>query len=351
MSKNDDAIINRFNELYKGDEQSIKKLPLDINDKYALFSDLHLGDGGKADNFVRNEETMVFAIKYYKDNGYSIIFLGDVEELWQFDFIKIRDRYDKSIYELLKSFPDNKVHRIFGNHDIEWKRPLDPILSNENVQHGAPEAIMLGDYIFLVHGHQGDQLWNKNIWVSSFLACSAKSFVPTGRFFGYENCSATKSQIPKNRERLYYNWAVDNKIILICGHTHRAIFASRPYYGWLKEQIKQKESEKKRSSTGKAKLRKLSKDIKKLKINLHIEERMGRDINPLVTKGKPLPCYFNTGSGLYRKGITNIETERDKIRLIKWHNNNSFPLEERRIKLWEDGNLSEFRKKLNIKTV
>ena len=68
MSKNDDAIINRFNELYKGDEQSIKKLPLDINDKYALFSDLHLGDGGKADNFVRNEETMVFAIKYYKDN-------------------------------------------------------------------------------------------------------------------------------------------------------------------------------------------------------------------------------------------------------------------------------------------
>jgi len=97
MSRNDDAIIKRLNELYKVEEQSIKKLPLNINDKYALFSDLHLGDGGKVDNFVHNEETMRLALKYYKNNGYSIILLGDVEELWQFNFIKIRNRYDKSI--------------------------------------------------------------------------------------------------------------------------------------------------------------------------------------------------------------------------------------------------------------
>ncbi|MBA3062104.1 MAG: hypothetical protein FP833_03980 [Atribacteria sp.] len=278
--------------------------------------------------------------------------MGDIEELWQFDFIEIHDRYDKSIYKLLKNFPDNKVHRIFGNHDIEWKRPpTDPILSNENIQHGAPEAIILGDYIFLVHGHQGDQACDKKIWVSRFWTRSAKPLVPTGKLFGYENCAATKSQIPRDRERLYYNWAKDNRVILICGHTHRAIFASRSYYGWLKEQIKQKESEKKRSSTDKTKLKKLSKDIKKMKINLHIEERMERDINPLVTKGEPLPCYFNTGSGLYRKGITNIEIKRDKIRLIKWKSDNSLSLEERRIKLWEDGSLSDFKEKINIKFV
>ncbi len=351
MSKNDDVIIKRLNELYKGDKQSIKKLPLNINDKYALFSDLHLGDGEKkADNFVHNEETMIFALNYYKNNGYSIILLGDVEEFWQFDFIKICDRYGKSIYKLLKNFPENKVHRIFGNHDIEWKRPPDPILNNENVPHGIPEAIMLDNYIFLVHGHQGDNLCDRKASHSRFWARLFKIFVPIAKIFGYENYSATQSQIPKDRERLYYNWAKDNKIILICGHTHRAIFASRSYYGWLKKEIKSKESKKKRNFENKVKYKKLSKEIKKLKNELNIEKKWGRAITPLESKGKSLPCYFNTGCGLYKKGITNIEIEGDKIRLIKWHKDNSLPSKERREKLWEEESLSELRKKINIKS-
>ncbi len=48
MSRNDDAIIKRLNELYKVEEQSIKKLPLNINDKYALFSDLQFGGWWKS---------------------------------------------------------------------------------------------------------------------------------------------------------------------------------------------------------------------------------------------------------------------------------------------------------------
>jgi len=350
MSKNDDAIKKRLSELlYKGDEQNVKKLPLNINDKYALFSDLHLGDGGKVDNFFHNEETMRLALKYYKNSGYSIILLGDVEELWQFKFTKIRNAYDKSIYEYLEKFPDNKVHRIFGNHDMEWGKLPAPVVNNENIPHGTPEAIMLDNYIFLVHGHQGDNLCDRKASHSRFWARLFKIIVPIAKIFGYENYSATQSQIPKDRERLYYNKKKKKKIILICGHTHRAIFASHSYYEWLKEQIEFKESEK-RSSTDKEKIKELSKDIKKLKTKLRKEKRRGRDINPLVTKGKLLPCYFNTGCGLYRKGITNIEIERDKIRLIKWHSYNSLSSEKRRIEFWEDS-LSDFRKELNIKTV
>ena len=353
MSKNDKAIIKRLNELYKGDKQNIKKLPLGANDKYALFSDLHLGDGGKADIFVHNEETMIFALNYYKNNGYSIILLGDVEELWQFNFIEIHDRYDKSIYELLRSFQVNKVHRIFGNHDNDWKRPpTDPILYNENIQHGAPEAIKLGYDIFLVHGHQGDKTCDRKIWESRYWARKIVSLVPAGKvLIGYAKRSATKSQIPKNREKLYYNWAKDNQVILICGHTHNAIFASRLYYWCLKEQIKQKESEKKRCSKNKVRFRELSKEIRKHKRDLHIEERMGRHYNRLATTGKPLPCYFNTGCGHFRAGITNIEIEGDKIRLIKWHKDNSLALEQRREKLWKEESLSELRKIINIKSL
>jgi len=81
---------------------------------------------------------------------------------------------------------------------------------------------------------------------------------------------------------------------------------------------------------------------------LHYEEKMLRNYNRVVKKGTPLPCYFNTGCGLYKKGITNIEIEGDKIRLIKWQNDNSLTPEKRRKELWDEKSLSEIMKKINI---
>jgi len=212
-----------------------------------------------------------------------------------------------------------------------------------------------GDDILLVHGHQGDRVCDKYIWLSSFISRCLKSVVPFAKaFFNYENRSATKSQIPKSREKLYYNWAKENKAILICGHTHNAIFASRSYYWWLKEQIeiKEKELEKKQCSKDKFKINKLSKKIEKQKSELLDEERRGRKYNRITAKGEePLPCYFNTGCGLYRTGITNIEIEGDKIRLIKWKRNNSLLIEKRRKVLWKEESLSELRKELHLKPI
>jgi UDP-2,3-diacylglucosamine pyrophosphatase LpxH len=352
MNENDIAIYKRLTELYNSTDQNVKELPLNTDTKYALFSDLHLGDGGKSDIFVHNKDTMMFALEYYKKNGYSIILLGDIEELWQFNFIEIHDKYDKSIYELLRSFQANKVHRIFGNHDNDWKRPpTDPILFNENIQHGAPEAIKLGDDIFLVHGHQGDKTCDRKTWESRYWARKGEPLVPIGKIFGISNRSATESQIPGNREKLYYDWAKENNVFLICGHTHNAIFASKLYYWCLKEQIKKKETELKKCSTDKVRSWELYEEIKKHNIDLHIEERMGRHFNQLETTKIPLPCYFNTGCGHFRNGITNIEIEGDKIRLIKWQGDNSLPLEKRREELWKEESLSELRKKLNKKAV
>ncbi|PKP61682.1 hypothetical protein CVT91_02280 [Candidatus Atribacteria bacterium HGW-Atribacteria-1] len=352
MNENDIAIFKRLTDLYNSADQNVKELPINTDTKYALFSDLHLGDGGNSDIFVHNENTMIVALEHYKKSGYSIILLGDVEELWQFNFIEIHYKYDKSIYELLRSFKGNRVHRIFGNHDKDWKRPpTDPILFDENIQHGAPEAIKLGNDIFLVHGHQGDKTCDRKTWESRYWARKGEPYVPIGKVFGISNRLATKSQIPGNREKLYYDWAMENKVFLICGHTHNAIFASRLYYWWLKEKIIEKETELKKCSKDKVRICELYKEIKKLNTDLHIEERMGRHYNRLSTTGKPLPCYFNTGCGHFRGGITNIEIEGDKIRLIKWHKDESLPLEQRREKLWKEESLSGLRKKLNRKTV
>ncbi len=351
MNTNDIAIYKRLTELYNSTDQNVKELPLYTDTKYALFSDLHLGDGGKSDIFVENEATMMAALEYYKKNGYSIILLGDIEELWQFNFIEIYDKYDKSIYGLLRSFKGNKVYRIFGNHDEDWKRPpTDPILFNENIQSGAPEAIKLGTDIFLVHGHQGDKTCDRKTWESRYLARKGKLLVPIGKVFGVSNRSATKSQIPGNREKLYYDWAIENEVFLICGHTHNAIFASNSYYWWVKEQNKKKKKEIKKCSKGKVRNWELYKEIEKHKADLHYENKGLRNFNRLVRRGKPLPCYFNTGCGHFNDGITNIEIEGDKIRLIKWHKDNSLALEQRREKLWKEESLSELRKLINIKS-
>ena len=352
MNANDIAIYKRLTEIYKSDDQCVKNIPLNGATKYALFSDLHLGDGGNSDLFKHNKKTMEFALDYYKKQKYSIILLGDIEELWQFDFIDIFNTYDSSIYSLLRSFPDNKVHRVFGNHDIDWKRPsTDPIYSNKKIQYGVPEAIKLGNDLFLVHGHQGDKTCDRKTWESRYWSHKGEPLVPIGKTFGISSRLATKSQVPANREKLYYKWAIDNKVILICGHTHNAIFASRNYYWWLKDQIKKKEKELKNFSTDKVKSWELYEEIKKHNSNLHIEERMGRHCNQISKTGKPLPCYFNTGCGHFRDGITNIEIEGDKIRLIKWNRNKSSLIEERRKKLWDKENISEIRKIINKKSI
>jgi len=105
--------FNRLDELWEAEEYRTKKLSLDLPHAYAIFSDWHLGNGKGADNFRRNKAALVRALRYYKERGFTLILLGDVEELWQFDFDEIRSRYDASIYRRLREFPRQQLHRVF----------------------------------------------------------------------------------------------------------------------------------------------------------------------------------------------------------------------------------------------
>ena len=53
--------------------------------KYVLLSDIHLGDGGRADDSRNNEQALVDALRHYAGAGYTLLLLGDIEEFWQFD--------------------------------------------------------------------------------------------------------------------------------------------------------------------------------------------------------------------------------------------------------------------------
>ena len=74
--------------------------------------------------------------------------------------------------------------------------------------------------------------------MSRFFVRLFKLVEPAAKRIGlYGDPSATKSQIPQDYERTLYKWAKAHRVILICGHTHRAIFASKSYAERLQDRI------------------------------------------------------------------------------------------------------------------
>ncbi len=317
--------------------------------KYVIISDTHMGDGGEADDFRENEKALTRALAYYKDNGYHLILLGDVEEFWQFDLERIAKKYGNSVYAALKAFDGDRVFRVYGNHDSEWGCPPDPARKNSNGRKGSPEAIKLRDVnsqasILLVHGHQGSKDADKYSWFSRFVVRGLfKPIEGAAKWLGlYGHPAATKSQVTKDYEKIFYDWAKANKVIVICGHSHRAIFASRSYVDRLQQQLEDAQASILSNRGNEATMRVKLREVEKLRQQLADEKDKGRDITPMEPNGKTLPCYFNSGCALYTDGLTAIEITGDVIRLVKWSRNAVQDAPEE----FDRGSLNEFIQKV-----
>lgn len=319
MPKDNRIKIRRLDTLLQAPPARVQCLPL--NRRYAILSDLHLGNGGRADNFHRNEQSLLRALQYYRKHGYSLILLGDIEELWQFDLNKIRERYGATIYKQLRAFPRHRLYRVFGNHDYDWEVPPDPARpARQNHLGQAVEALKLGRHILLAHGHQADPHESRAHWWYRRLAVRLFKIIEplVVRLFGFQNESAAQSQRPRDYERKLYQWAKANQMMLICGHTHRAIFASLSYAERL--QLKMAALEEQMNATSDEELlADLTEQLKTLRAELEQEKQRKGMIAPVEANGKPLPIYFNSGCALYNDGLTNLEIADGKIRLVKWH--------------------------------
>jgi UDP-2,3-diacylglucosamine pyrophosphatase LpxH len=290
--------------------------------KYVIISDTHLGDGGKADDCRKNGETLAGALDYYKKKGYSLIMIGDIEELWQFDLPEIVANYDKRVYSKMRAFGDSRIFRVYGNHDDLWACPDDPAKNNPAKSVGALEALKLKDArgrirLLLVHGHQGTTESDKTSWFSRVVVRLYRGIEPFVKIDPHS--AATKSRITKDYERILYSWAKEKKIILICGHSHRAIFASLSYADRLKKEVERLQAVILANPGNKKLLKATYGELRKVFDRLLDEEHKNRDIDPTERSGEPLPCYFNTGCGIYTDGMTAIEIVDDRIKLVKWH--------------------------------
>ncbi|MEZ4854715.1 serine/threonine protein phosphatase [Flavobacterium sp.] len=267
---------DRLTKAYK----EAKRISFTNNDKFILFSDCHRGDGSFADDFANNRNVYFHALSHYFNNNFTYIELGDGDELWENLFFNDIFEANKSVYKLIqKFFFSNRLHMIYGNHDMVWRNPalvkkklssyFDPHEGKElplfpDIQYH--EAIVLQNTdtqqeLFLTHGHQADFMnyvgWKFNRFMVRVL------WKPLQVWGIKDPTSPAKNYIELIKvERRIKKWIASNhNIITITGHTHRPRFPN--------------------------------------------------------VQGNPLN-YFNDGSCVHPRSITGIEIVNGTIALIKW---------------------------------
>ena len=219
-----------------------------------------------------------------------------------------------------KKFVDRgNYYRIYGNHDNDWSEKekvdkyLKPILGEISVY----PSLFLGERIIIVHGHQGDLHSDRGAKLSRCIVRNCWKLFQNV-FKCMNNRAAENNIIRSKRDRYLFEWAKTKRLLLIAGHTHRGMFDT--YSKTFQLTHKKKELEDKLSKKTdpaeklllKVAIQKIEKIIKESKEEFTKDKKISR----LGTS--PPPCYFNDGCCVHTDGITGIEIDQGKIRLVKW---------------------------------
>ena len=228
---------SRLNRLYRKTE----KICFYEKSRIVLMSDCHRGVGNHGDNFLNNQNLFFAALCHYNRQKFTYVELGDGDELWENRKMKTIIQMHSNVFWLLSRFyRDGRFFMLYGNHDRvkESSRYLKKYCekyyceSTDCMQElfgafEAGEGLILeeketGNQIFLVHGHQGD-FWNDTLWrLSRFLVRFVWRRL---ELFGVQDpTSAAKNYKRKKRiEKSLSEWAEENNVLLVAGHTHRPV--------------------------------------------------------------------------------------------------------------------------------
>jgi len=318
-------MTRKFNRIYERARSLKHIIPADYaKDSFVIFSDQHKGDGSSADDFKHNADLYARALSHYKEKGFKLIVLGDSEDCWENGFDRILARYEQVLKKeigLAITTPDQKKVRIWGNHDKEislrrfkkYYLRLQTTLLDDVIY---SEGLCLGPDIFLIHGHQGrffeDIAWKVTRLAVKFIWRSLQEILSIGKEGPSENI-----RLRDGLELNYYRWAKKKRVLLVCGHTHMALFASLSHLDRLDKEIH--ELEKKREAA-------VSIALKKGERERTISHRKGIPRSFFeAPPQEPVPCYFNSGCCCYTNGVTCLEIQQGLIRLVKWQRQTGRP--------------------------
>ncbi len=287
-------------------------LQLQDDDRLVVFSDLHLGNGGADDDFLKNVPVFSAALAgYYEKSNYYLVLNGDIEELARFSLASITARWS-DVYALWAGFAArHALFKLAGNHDLALlhRRPGDltfPV--------GESLRLEIGDKpLWLFHGHQVSRL----DWVFQTLGTLLLRWLLHP--LGIGNYTVAHSSRRRFRvERRAYLYARAKKMLAVIGHTHRPLFESLPRLDTVKMEI---ESLVRRypqaTAADKPGLERQLASLKREYAELQAGERPRRG-ESLYHDGPLLPCLFNSGCGIGRHGITAIEFDARRARLVYW---------------------------------
>jgi len=231
--------------------RSSRQIDITGRSKLVFFSDCHRGHGDNVDNFAKNHNAYISALRHYYRSGFIYFELGDGDELWaNRNFRPIVETYSGVFKELMKFYREGRLFLLYGNHDHvkknqKWVRANLHRYYNEREGCSVPmfpditvyEGLVLrhlesGGKIFLLHGHQAD-------FFNYTLAPLAKFLVrhvwrPL-EAVGIKDPTSTSENHLKKRmlERILSGWAEKENVMLIAGHSHRTMFpkpGETPYF-------------------------------------------------------------------------------------------------------------------------
>ena len=231
--------------------RNAENISFDKNSKYIFFSDCHRGDDSVSDMFIRNQNVFLHALNYYYKEGYVYVEVGDGDELWEYKNFRVIRLAHTDVFTVMKKFFDSgRLIMLYGNHNIYLKskhfvkanyyRYYDEYnQKTEDLFKGLePKEALIFHYknsrqkIFVLHGHQGDFM-NDQLWFLSMLLL--RYLWRYLHLVGFDNPTSPARNLYKRHkiERIYDEWIEKNKIMLICGHTHRPKFPKAddlPYF-------------------------------------------------------------------------------------------------------------------------
>lgn len=290
-------------------------LPLDETQSWVIFSDLHMGDGSSTDDFKPNSQLLQAVLdRYYLEKDFGLILNGDVEEMLRFPLEKIQSTWS-GIYKLFDEFlSQKKLIKIFGNHDLALG-----VLPELQSRYSPIESIRFrykDHFLNIFHGHQASKGFQEH---NQFIGFTLKYFANP---LGIRNYSVAHDSIKQFKiEKRIYSYSNLNKCATVIGHTHRPLFESMHKVERIRFRIeqlcRQYASGDARDETQSG-IKELKRDLKK-----YLKRQ---NSNPLSTyvynKVFHVPCLFNSGCVIGKRGMTCLEISNGKIRLVHWFDKN-----------------------------
>ena len=285
---------------------------IDQSSKIIVFSDLHMGNGGSTDDFVRNADLFATVLKNdFLAKGYTVVLNGDIEDLYRFRLRHIMKRWEH-VYEIYRELlREDRFVKIVGNHDYE----LYSLPPHSYPFTLVPAARFLydGNDIFIFHGHQATSYFDRWNAVSTLLLrYIANPLNIKNRTVAHNSAKRFKTELR------VYEFSTRRKIMTLIGHTHRPLFESYSKIDELKFKIEEgmrsyEKAEEPRRWTIENEISNYKQELTRLYEKRDADSLRSGLYNQLV-----VPTLFNSGCVIGKRGITGLEISGGRIRLLHW---------------------------------